>query len=311
MPRRAGCWNSTAPCSARRFIDIAAPPCPLAAARGFSAPVADWTPLTPADPAFLLRHETDGYNRWTQRENRLAPGLPRALGDQPAGAAGETRCRRSTRCSTMMPRWTPLLAELLTPPDALELAELINRWTHWLHAARESLEQALAARLGLRLAQRHGQLLAQECGALDGAAQARRRLLERCLLSGAHRSGALDTSEAAGWRTSMSERLGAPPLARHAAPQAETALAAFPRARYADDAITLDKWFAPATLHTARGDGRGVAALRRHPRFVLANPNCGEARRLRSFAARNRWFSTGQQRGPPVSAPADRVNWTR
>ncbi len=271
-----------------RFIDIAAPPCP-SLLRGFSAPVQLDADYTPADLAFLLRHETDGYNRWDAAQQLARLAFREALGRPAAGAAGETWLQALDALFDDAALDPSLLAELLTPPDALELAELIQPLDPAaVHAARESLEQALAARLGLRLAQRHGQLLAQECGALDGAAQARRRLLERCLALWARIDpGALDTAaQRCAGAPSMSERLGALALlARHAAPQAETALAAF-EARYADDAITLDKWFALQACIPRAETVERVAALRRHPRFVLANPNCVFAL-LRSFAARN------------------------
>jgi aminopeptidase N len=270
------------------FVDIDAPRA-ASLLRGFSAPVRLQTDLDAADLAFLLRHESDGFNRW-EAAQQLAH---RALRGLLAGADAVPEL--TIWCDTLAELFgadldPALLAELLTPPDYNELAahcEPLDPAA--LHAARETLEQALAQRLGEALAARHTLLLRSEAGGLDGAARGRRRLLNRCLRLWLRIDAEL-APEVAATRyvlaSSMSERLAAlAGLLAQDAPQAQKALQDFAR-RYDADAVTLDKWFAlQATVPRADTVER-VATLLRHPRFSLRNPNRVSAL-LQGFAARN------------------------
>ncbi|HVH36508.1 MAG TPA: aminopeptidase N [Tahibacter sp.] len=270
------------------FVDIDAPRA-ASLLRGFSAPVRLQTDLDAADLAFLLRHESDGFNRW-EAAQQLAH---RALRGLLAGADAVPEL--TIWCDTLAELFgadldPALLAELLTPPDYNELAahcEPLDPAA--LHAAREKLEQALAQRLGEALAAQHTLLLRSEAGGLDGAARGRRRLLNRCLRLWLRIDAEL-APEVAATRyvlaSSMSERLAAlAGLLAQDAPQAQKALQDFAR-RYDADAVTLDKWFAlQATVPRAETVER-VAALLRHPRFSLRNPNRVSAL-LQGFAARN------------------------
>jgi aminopeptidase N len=268
-----------------RFVDVERAPRP-SLLRGFSAPVLLDAGYAPDDLAFLLRHESDGYNRWeaAQQLARLA------FGEMLAASAGVACATWLDALSTLFDDATldpALLAELLTPPDALELAELSAPFDPGaVHAAREALEQALAGRLAKALGERHAALLGHERGELDGPAQARRRLANRCLALWAR----VDTrathiaAQRCAIAPSMTERLAAlATLAHHA--DAQAALADFEE-RYRHDANTLDKWFALQATIPRDDTVERVAALLRHPQFSLANPNCAFAL-LRSFAARN------------------------
>ena len=56
------------------------------------------------------------------------------------------------------------------------------------------------------------------------------------------------------------------------APEREVALERF-HARYADNALVLDKWFQTQALSSRDDTGAVVARLAEHPHFTLANPN--------------------------------------
>jgi aminopeptidase N len=270
-----------------RFVDVDTAPTP-SLLRGFSAPVLLDAGYTPADLAFLLRHESDDYNRWEAAQQLARLAFREAL----VARTGEARVTWLDALAALFADTAldpALLAELLTPPDALEFAELAEPfYPAAVHGAREALEDALAARLGAALSERHARLIAAENGALDGMALARRRLLNRCLAlwarvdaraheAAAHRAAAAPT---------MTERLAAlATLARHATPAANAALAAF-ELRYRDDANTLDKWFALQACIAREDTVERVAALMTHAQFSLTNPNCVFAL-LRSFASRN------------------------
>ncbi len=276
--------------TSQRFVFLDVPEAPRASLlRGFSAPVRLAAGHTLEDLAFLLRHETDAFNRWEAGQKLARLAFTEALAGRHDGAALATWTASLAALVEMDEVEPALLAELLTPPDVLELAELAEPFDPpAIQAAREALEHALARQLGAWCAQRHAALLADETGAIGGVAQNRRRLLNRCLALWAHADVAawpVATARANAGRC-MSERLGAlGVLVRVGAPEAEAALAAFAE-RHADDEITLDKWFALQAGAPQPAAVERVAALLGHPRFSLRNPNKVFAL-LRTFAQRN------------------------
>jgi aminopeptidase N len=71
----------------------------------------------------------------------------------------------------------------------------------------------------------------------------------------------------------MTDRQGALGVLAHSdGPQREAALAEF-HARYAHDALVLDKWFSVQAFSLRPDTAEAVAALAQHPDFTLANPN--------------------------------------
>jgi aminopeptidase N len=271
-----------------RFLDVERPRV-ASLLRGFSAPVRLEAGHTSDDLAFLLRHDGDEFNRWdaSQQLARLAfDALMRGSGarelDAWAGALAPLVDDPSIDPA--------LLAELLTPPDVIELTERVTPVDPAaVHAAREAMENALAQRIGAQAAAKHQALARIERGALDGAAQNRRRLLNRCLALWM-RWQPDEGAEVAATRyvlaVGMTERQAAlAQLVLRSAPQAAKALADF-ETRYRDDAITLDKWFALQAQIPEADAVERVAALVEHSRFSLRNPNRVHAL-LRTFAARN------------------------
>ncbi len=270
------------------FSDIDAPRA-ASLLRGFSAPVRLQSDHDADDLAFLLRHESDGFNRWEASQQLARNALLRVLGGD--AQAPELRIWCDTVAELFAADIDPaLLAELSTPPDYNELAPQCEPLDPAaLHAAREAVELALARRLADTLSARHTMLLRSEAGALDGAARGRRRLLNRCLRLWLRIDNEL-APEVAATRyvlaPTMTERLAAlAGLLAQDAPQAQKALQDFAR-RYDADAVTLDKWFALQATVLRPETVERVAALLHHPRFSLRNPN-RVAALLNGFAARN------------------------
>jgi aminopeptidase N len=270
------------------FADIAAPRA-ASLLRGFSAPVRLHSDHSADDLAFLLRHESDGFNRWEASQQLARKALLRVLDGETDSP--ELRIWCDTLAELFGADVDPaLLAELSMPPDYNELAPQCEPLDPAaLHGARETLENALARRLGDTLAARHTLLLRSEAGALDGLARGRRRLLNRCLRLWLRIDAEL-APEVAATRyvlaPSMTERLAAlAGLLTQDAPQAQKALQDFAR-RYDADAVTLDKWFALQATVPRPDTVERVAALLHHPRFSLRNPN-RVAALLHGFAARN------------------------
>ncbi|HEX7113223.1 MAG TPA: DUF3458 domain-containing protein, partial [Mizugakiibacter sp.] len=271
-----------------RFVDVAEPPLP-SLLRGFSAPVLVESDDTPADLAFRLRHESDGYNRWDAGQRLAQLAFDAALNGGP-DAALVAWCDALAALFEDATLDAALLAELLTPPSAVELGERCAELDpDAVHAAREALEHRLAARLGEALELRYRALHAQADGTLDAASQARRRLKRRVLdllcrhdPARGHVFALLQFDGARG----MSDRLAAlAALVRSGALEANDALARY-RHRYDGNALALDKWFAlQAQVPTAAALQR-VQALMRDPAFTLRNPNRVYAL-LRSYAQGN------------------------
>jgi aminopeptidase N len=263
----------------RRFVftNVAFAPTP-SLLRGFSAPVRMLFDYTPAQLALLLRHETEGFDRWNAAQQLAARTFDEAFAGHGDRAATDAWLDALAQLFVARANLDPaLLADLLTPPSELELGARHAPFDpDAVHAARGTLEAALAARLGAALAPAYRELHAGETGALDPAAAARRRLKARVLAllvrydaaSGAELAFA-QCRDAHG----MTDRLSAlAALVRSGAPQADAALRLY-RERFDGDALTLDKWFMLQATQPNHATLERVQALESDPAFTLANPN--------------------------------------
>lgn len=258
-----------------RQIDAAPIPSLL---RGFSAPVILDGNYTPAELALLLRHDIDGFNRW-EAAQQLATHAYDAL------RHGSETTALTAWCDALAElfedaRFTDaaLLADLLTPPGEIELAEreqVVDPAR--VHALRQALQQQLGMRIGAPSLQRRYEALASQTNRqLDAASQAQRRLKRRVLellsLIDAPAAHALAASQYMS-APSMTDRLAAlTVLVRGDAPQAAAALADF-RTRHANDPLALDKWFAVQTQLPGDLTLDRVQLLAKDPAFTLKNPN--------------------------------------
>ena len=258
--------------------------------RGFSAPVILECAYAPAELALLLTHDTDGFNRWEAAQQlawrayaELRDGSGHEAltvwGDTLAGLFGQGALDHA------------LLADLLTPPGEVELAEReTDVDPSRIHALRQTLQRELAARIGAAvLAERYRELAAHAGDALDAPSQARRRLKRRVLellaLLDAPTAQALAATQFDRAAT-MTDRLAAlAVLVRDEAPQAAGALARY-RERHAGNALALDKWFAVQAQLPGEAALARVRALEADPKFTLKNPNRVQAL-LGTFARGN------------------------
>ncbi|HEX5489094.1 MAG TPA: aminopeptidase N [Rhodanobacteraceae bacterium] len=263
----------------QRFVFENVPSTPTPSlCRGFSAPVCVRFDYTPAQLALLVLHEPEGFDRWNAAQELAGRAFEEALARQAGRPATDAWLDALARLFGGRAEIDPaLLADLLTPPSQLELGARHAPYDpDAVHAAREALEAALARRLGDALGAAYRELHANEAGALDQHAAARRRLKGRVLVLLNRVEGAAGAGLAfAQFREarSMTDRLAAlAALVRTGAPQADDALASY-RRRFDGDALTLDKWFSlQATVPTHAALER-VQALQTDPAFTLANPN--------------------------------------
>ena len=258
------------------FHQVDAAPVP-SLLRGFSAPAILECDYTPAELALLLRHDVDGFNRW-EAGQQLAVRAYDALRDQGDDVAIQAWCEALAGLFEHDDIDDALLADLLTPPGEIELAEREHDIDpSRIHATRQALQHRLAERLGTHgLQQRYAALAAQTNRQLDAASQAQRRLKKRVLeLWSLIDSGAAQTAAAAqcAQAPTMTDRLAAlSVLVRSQAPQATETLARF-RQRHAGDALAMDKWFSVQTQLPGDAALERVQRLASDPDFTLKNPN--------------------------------------
>ncbi|EIL98606.1 aminopeptidase N [Rhodanobacter thiooxydans] len=258
------------------FTDVAAAPVP-SLLRGFSAPVILACDYTPDELALLLAHDVDGFNRW-EASQQLAARAYEELRDGTASAALHAWCDALARLFDSAAVDDALLADLLTPPGEIELAERETAIDpQRILQSRQALQRQLAERLGAEnLQRRYLALLAQTGIELDAASQARRRLQRRVLELlalldpvGAGALAATQYRDAPG----MTDRLAAlSVLVRSGAAQAAAALRDY-RERYAGNALALDKWFAVQAQLPGEPALDRVRQLERDDAFTLKNPN--------------------------------------
>ncbi len=258
------------------FTNVVAAPVP-SLLRGFSAPVVLECDYTPDELALLLAHDVDGFNRW-EAGQQLATRAYENLRD---GSSTEALHAWREALALLFNNSTiddALLADLLTPPSEIELAERETAIDpQHIHHLRQRLQQRLAERLGAAaLRQRYQSLAAHTSIALDARSQARRRLKRRVLelLSLLDSQGACELA-AAQYRSApgMTDRLAAlTVLVRSGASQATAALHDY-RERYADNALALDKWFAVQAQLPGDPALERVLLLGRDAAFTLKNPN--------------------------------------
>ncbi|MGH8190003.1 MAG: aminopeptidase N [Rhodanobacteraceae bacterium] len=260
------------------FADVASHPTP-SLCRGFSAPVRVRFDYSAPQLALLLRHETEGFDRWNAAQELAGRAFDEALAGRHEHAATDAWLDAlarlfAERAQAIDPA---LLADLLILPSELELGARHAPFDpDAVHAARESLETALAERLGDALADAYRQIHGDESGSLDQGAAGRRRLKARVLAlrvrfdraAGAHAAFA-QYRDARG----MTDRLAAlAALLRGGTPEAGEALRLY-RERFDGDALTLDKWFSLQAMVPAHATLERVQALETDRAFTLANPN--------------------------------------
>ncbi|MGC1549490.1 MAG: aminopeptidase N C-terminal domain-containing protein, partial [Rhodanobacter sp.] len=244
----------------------------------------------PADLALLLRHDIDGFNRW-EAGQQLAARAFDAVHDNGTTVAADAWCDGLAGLFNDPTLDDALLADLLTPPGEIELAERQSPVDpSRIHTARQELQRRLAKRIGTdSLTQRYRSLAAQANIELDATSQAQRRLKRRVLellslidADNAHHLATEQYHTALG----MTDRLAAlSVLVRSDAPQAADALVNF-RERYADNALALDKWFVVQAQIPGEPALARVLALENDSAFTLKNPNRARAL-LGTFASGN------------------------
>jgi aminopeptidase N len=271
-----------------RFVDVAAAPT-VSILRGYSAPVRLEQNADDATLARLVRHDTDGFNRWFAADALARRLFAKALAGGEPDATLLARWSDSVRAVLEDTAVDPALAaEILTIPDAPALMSgLSDIDPEAVHRARTGIETGLARALASPLLDRY-RTLDGPGNEVTPAAQARRRLRNACLAAICRvdpRHLDLARAQFVGAQN-LTDRLAAlGVLVSAGASDAQASLDAF-AARYADDTIVLDKWFAVQATRADPETLSRVEALTRHPTFRWNTPNAVYAL-LVAFAHRN------------------------
>src|SRR6266446_3891378 len=275
-----GVLTLTKPAETFVFADIGEPPV-LSLNRGFSAPIKLVANLGADDLRFLAAHDADPFNRW-QALQTLATRL---LVDNTAALRANGAVRQDAGLlgalgailtdGTLEPAFVALA---LTLPGEADIAREIARDVDpdAVFAARSALRTAVGDHLAEPLFDHYRRLSESAPYQPDAASAGRRTLRNTCLdlLVATRRPDAIMLAarqyQAA---NNMTDRMAAlSTLSLCDVPERAAALDDF-YARYADDALIVDKWLTlqatipePATLDR-------VKALTKHPAFSFANPN--------------------------------------
>ncbi|MGA7390451.1 MAG: aminopeptidase N [Pseudolabrys sp.] len=262
------------------FTGIAERPA-LSINRGFLAPIKLVTDLNANELAFLAAHDSDPFNRW----QALQTISMRLLIDN----VEAVRSGRSTRSDDQLmvalaailedPALEPaFIALALVPPGEGDIAREIGRDIDpdAIFRARAALRATIGDQLGPALSTLYDRM-ALSGGYSPDARSAGRRALRNVAIDLLAATGKpvdiVRASRQYSTADNMTDRLAAlATLSLHDVPEHKHALADF-YARYASDALVVDKWFSlqatipqPNTLETVR-------SLTAHPAFSLANPN--------------------------------------
>ena len=262
-----------------RFSNVPARPVP-SIARGFSAPVKVEIERGDDELAFLIAHETDPFNRWDAAQEYSTRLMLAMVEDRLAGADldlpdGFVLAMRALLLDdTIDPAFA---AEALALPSESNLADRMEVIAvEAIHDVREAVRATLALRLEDAFAFVYDANRSRGPYRFDAEGAGRRGLQNLCLGylmeldDPAIRSNCRHQLETADNMTDALAALAC--FANVRGTQREERLAWF-EARWKDDPLVLDKWFAlqatsrlPDTLDHAR-------KLLRHRRFDIENPN--------------------------------------
>ena len=249
--------------------------------RGFSAPVAIEADSSAADLMFLAAHDDDPFARYEAMQSLIVQHLVAAVSGgllcEADRDAGRDAIGRALAAVIDDPELDDLMrGELLILPAESYLAEqLLVADPGAIRAEREGLKAWLGRELRDRLTVLHGRVSQVPYGR-DAAARGARKLKTSALTylaAGAPAEAARLAAAQYSAADNMTDRQGAlMVLCGLDGPEREAALADF-AARYAGNALVIDKWFSlqAGSLHPRVLEH--VKVLANHPDFTLSNPN--------------------------------------
>jgi len=262
-----------------RFDDVATPPIP-SLMRGFSAPVTLDVELADEDLAVLLANDRDSFNRWQSAQQLAMRALKKSVASIRAGGEPLAGTLLTDALADAVPREAQrdpaFAAYLLTLPRDGDVAREIGRDVDpdAIHAARTGLRGAVARRVAPLIAAHAPDRSSRESYSPDAASVGRRALRHAALFAAIHAGGDIAVAERLfAEADNLSDRLAALQAAQDQPGEARERLFTLYEARYRDEPLALDKWFALQAAIPERETLSRVRKLMTHPIFSLATPN--------------------------------------
>ncbi|MEQ8267695.1 MAG: aminopeptidase N [Parvibaculum sp.] len=284
LTEREGTW---------RFRHVAEKPVP-SLLRGFTAPVKLSANLKERDLVFLMRHDSDSFNRW-EAAQRYATGLLLSMVEARAkgGAA-----RKGTAFADMVRELLSarkidpdFVAQIILLPSEQTLAQMIGKDVDVdaIHSAREELRASIAAQAKEALLAAYRKMKVEGPYNPEADHAGRRALRNACLSYLAVAPGGEGTTLAATQfreADNMTDSIAAlSVLSNIAGPERTDALDAFYK-RWQKNHLVMDKWLAIQAMSSLPGTLDEVKRLTAHPAFTMKNPNKVRAL-VTSFATAN------------------------
>ena len=249
--------------------------------RGFSAPIKLETDLTGDDLAFLAAHDSDTFNRWQALQTISMRLLTDNVGRLHAGKTARSDDKLMVALAAILEDASlepAFVALALTLPGEGDIAREIGREIDpdAIYRARKNLRGEIGVRLGPALSTIYDRMTHKGPYSPD-ATNAGRRALRNVALDLLAADGAPEALARAARQydaaDNMTDRMAAlATLSLHAGAQRDRALADF-YARYAADALVIDKWFGLQAMAPHPDTLDKVRELTTHPAFSFANPN--------------------------------------
>jgi aminopeptidase N len=263
------------------FRDVPSVPTP-SLLRGFSAPVRLTTNLGPDQTEFLMTHDSDPFNRWQAAQTYALNLLTVAARSGDLGAVRGREAARFARVLGAAALDEALLhayrAEFLRLPSESDIARELARDvdTDAVHAAREGLRAAIGKEIGDDLAELYTHSATDGPYSPDAESAGRRALRNAALELLVATAEPIEIARAERHyrdAANMTDAIAALSILSHlGTPARDQALEHF-YARWQNEPLVLDKWFAVQARATRPDSVETVRALLFHPKFSLKNPN--------------------------------------
>ncbi|MGB4101817.1 MAG: aminopeptidase N [Alphaproteobacteria bacterium] len=264
------------------FKDIPTPPIP-SLLRQFSAPVRVDFAYQEKELLFLLAHDHDSFSRWDAGQTLFNRVLQRLVATYHAGRKPQPPKAFIAALGPILedPHFDPAFTALMLqiPGDQEIAAQLADAGKTVdvvaVHKAREFLRAAIG-KAHLPLFRRRWRALQPDPYAVDGQAMGMRSLKNLCLAymaAGGEHAALAEAAAQVRKSPNMTDQISALNILVWSGDKIrEKALAQF-YARWRDDELVINKWFAVQAAAPRRDTLARVKALLRHPDFDRTNPN--------------------------------------
>lgn len=261
------------------FADVAEKPIP-SLLRGYSAPIRLHSDLTENDLFFLLAHDSDGFNRWEAgqilaRKLMLSQVVNFQKGDK---LVLDPQFLHGIKCILLDSSLDKeFIAKAITLPGEGEIMDMMEvADPDAVHAVRSFIRKQLASELKQEFINLVKENRSSGKYEFDHVNMARRALKNTALgyLGGLEDEQVtelvLNEYKSATNMTDQFSALAA--IAQKPGQPREAALADF-YAKWQDDFLVVNKWFALQSASDIPGNVENVRKLLEHPAFDLRNPN--------------------------------------